>query len=637
MLRLNARRSVGAFLRQRTDAIRCASTANTSHQPNAPLELDPAFQTLLRDVEMSLRKKAGTGSDMHGPRELELFPHDSDATQDYLTSAGLDTQETEGQGRKSPAAAFGSQGIGALVVPLELQTSIERMIADSDKSQLRQSAKRLFEQDSGSEDGWSSVMGFRYRTGKVAGRHALPDATAFATVALPAHYSAIYAVLDHLKQRLGPDWQVRRVIDWGAATGSGLWASTHAFQRTSEPVEGTPLEAEHSQMSQTALDSYLGLDKREGLVRIGKRLLKDLGKGELDISWQKLFHEDNAIDRVDGPGTMALSAFLLSTLQTDVDRKQLVKQMWDSGAEVMVIIDHTFDHVAGARDYLLKLGQKEVQEASDSDYPYPIGTHVVAPCPHDGACPLYDPGRSKLACSFSQRMQRPAFVRKTKHSGTGHEDMRYSYVVIRRGPRPAPATTRHGRIGDVGRRALAKEEETVPITQLSLAEAHHEHSEDASSQVDSATVQDLSPQELPLGPSELAAALRHEAYSWPRLVFPPLKRSGHIIIDGCTVEGQIMRMTIPKSQGKQPFYDARKSSWGDIFPHEPKNPPQVRRGSIGSDEQGQSRSIGKRKELRKKTKTNSYGEIAKQLESEKKTLQRSIRRAKRRQDGDYDD
>ena len=37
-----------------------------------------------------------------------------------------------------------------------------------------------------------------------------------------------------------------------------------------------------------------------------------------------------------------------------------------------------------------------------------------------------------------------------------------------------------------------------------------------------------------------------------------------------------MRMTIPRSQGKQPYYDARKSSWGDIFPHQPKNPAQER-------------------------------------------------------------
>jgi len=74
-------------------------------------------------------------------------------------------------------------------------------------------------------------------------------------------------------------------------------------------------------------------------------------------------------------------------------------------------------------------------------------------------------------------------------------------------------------------------------------------------------------------PSDLEESLRSEAYGWPRLVFPPLKKSGHIIIDACTREGKIMRLTIPKSQGKQPFYDARKSSWGDSFPHPPKNKP----------------------------------------------------------------
>ena len=31
-----------------------------------------------------------------------------------------------------------------------------------------------------------------------------------------------------------------------------------------------------------------------------------------------------------------------------------------------------------------------------------------------------------------------------------------------------------------------------------------------------------------------------------------------------------MRLTIPKSQGKQAYYDARKCTWGDIFPHQSK-------------------------------------------------------------------
>jgi len=37
---------------------------------------------------------------------------------------------------------------------------------------------------------------------------------------------------------------------------------------------------------------------------------------------------------------------------------------------------------------------------------------------------------------------------------------------------------------------------------------------------------------------ELQEALRLEAFSWPRLVFPPMKRSGHVILDSCTAEGQ---------------------------------------------------------------------------------------------------
>jgi len=54
-------------------------------------------------------------------------------------------------------------------------------------------------------------------------KHAKRDGTAFVSIALPAHYSVIYAVLDHVKQRLGPTWQPERVLDWGAGVGSGLW------------------------------------------------------------------------------------------------------------------------------------------------------------------------------------------------------------------------------------------------------------------------------------------------------------------------------------------------------------------------------------------------------------------------------
>ncbi|KAI0756542.1 mitochondrial small ribosomal subunit Rsm22-domain-containing protein [Daedaleopsis nitida] len=632
MLRLGCRSTLGVVLRRQAEITRYSSTSvpHAVH-PNAPLELDPAFQALLKDVEISLHNKA---SGSFTPRELEVYPDDPDAEMDYLTSAELDAQDDlldKKEGRKSPAAAFGSQRVASVVLPSELQSTIGRMIAESDKHALRHDAQRLFMKAGSSQAEWIPSYDVKYKSGKEAGRHAMSDATAFATVALPAHYSAIYAVLDHVKQRLGPEWDVRRVFDWGAATGSGLWASGHAFQRHGDAQIRAPGDMEDIQISHTSLDSYLGIDKREGLVRIGKRLMRDVEMGGLSVAWQKSFHEDDVIARPDGSNVMALSAFLLSSLPTHVDRKLLVKEMWNSGAEVIVLIDNNFELVAESREYLLKLGRKELEDP-ELETVTPKGAHVVAPCPHDGACPLYHPGYGKLECSFAQRMQRPEFVRKTKHSGTGHEDTSYSYAVIRRGPRPVRPSMKVGRIGDVGRRELVKDDQSLSVTELQL-DANQQHALELVDQV-ALPLEDVGSDVVALTPAETAATLRQEAYSWPRLVFPPLKRSGHMILDGCTAEGQIMRLTIPRSQGKQPFYDARKSSWGDIFPHEPKNPPQVRhQPSRPGHTPTEGQDIGKRRHMRNHGKKASYGQLAEDIKQSRK----SQRRARRLADAYADD
>merc|ERR1711964_672446 len=106
------------------------------------------------------------------------------------------------------------------------------------------------------------------------------------------------------------------------------------------------------------------------------------------------------------------------------------------------------------------------------------GCHIIAPCPHDKACPMH---KTKQFCRFSQKVQRPAFLRKTKHSSNNEESSSYSYFVLRRGQRP------------------------------SLDE------------------------------------------QWPRLVLPPLKRGGHVIMDACHPSGNLERCTVAKSAGKQEY------------------------------------------------------------------------------------
>ncbi|KAJ3895786.1 mitochondrial small ribosomal subunit Rsm22-domain-containing protein [Lentinula edodes] len=587
-------------------------------QVKPSLDLDPSLQALLKDVDISLtRHKVSVPSH----RELDIIPSESiEESRNIEITVPEDSLE-----RKSPAAIFGSQRIGSIILPVELQNSINLLISTSEKSLLHNDAKRLFQggdSENEKDADWSSKYEVKYRSRHQASRHSDRDGTAFASIALPAHYSAIRAVLTHVKHRLRPDWIVSKVIDWGAATGSGLWASAHTFQQgvdVSQDMEGLKI-------SDTSLQTYIGIDKRDGLVTIGKRLLRDLEKDTLTVIWQRAFHDDNKMARSLGEDTIALSAFKLTSLPTNIARKSLVKEMWESGAHTLILIDHNttsgFENIAEARELLLKMGRKEMEDPSTEDWSI-RGSHVVAPCPHDGECPLLHPGTTQLACGFSQRLQRPSFIRLTKHSTVGHEDIGYSYVVVQRGARPVCPSSKSGRIGATGKRELDKKAESQAIMkELRL----HDEKNVGEMPSDALHAVELPNQlRVPLD-YELQTELRKEAYSWPRLVFPPLKKSGHIILDACTPEGKIMRLTVPKSQGKQPYYDARKSSWGDLFPHEPKNPPQERYqprrakrdGSIGPV---RGADIGKRRTVKEQSRI-SYEALSENIKENRQNSRR---------------
>ena len=145
-------------------------------------------------------------------------------------------------------------------------------------------------------------------------------------------------------------------------------------------------------------------------------------------------------------------------------------------------------------------------------------------------------GGAKLVCGFSQRIQRPSFVRLTKHSGVGHEDIGYSYVVVQRGTRPK-AVTNVGRVGAIGKKELEKELfSNTPMKQLQVGAGESTPLPDTSIEVLSMPPT-IKYEGCDLSPAELEEQLRLEAYRWPRLVFSPLKKSGHIILDSCTAEG----------------------------------------------------------------------------------------------------
>ncbi|KAJ7431224.1 hypothetical protein B0H11DRAFT_1941990 [Mycena galericulata] len=178
---------------------------------------------------MSRGNKHSRAHHLPPKRELEEFP---ELRPDTLVSAGVTVSElgdlefSESQpqedtvGQKSPAADFGSR--------------------KRDKRQLHNDGQRLFQDQNDEGNGeasWDANYDTKYRTRTQAHQHSERDGSAFASVALPAHFSVITAVLDHVKRRLEPQWRVERIIDWGAGTGSGLWSGAYAFQEPHTPEE----------------------------------------------------------------------------------------------------------------------------------------------------------------------------------------------------------------------------------------------------------------------------------------------------------------------------------------------------------------------------------------------------------------
>ncbi|GAB4820160.1 hypothetical protein N2152v2_007206 [Parachlorella kessleri] len=172
---------------------------------------------------------------------------------------------------------------------------------------------------------------------------------------------------------------------------------------------------------------------------------------------------------------MVVAAYVLGELRTDEQRRKAVEELWQRTDGLLVLVEPGtpagFAHIIAARSQVLAaaapaatsetLGaapstsnDKRSSDNSSSssgsggrggregvagrEAVRPQGAHVLAPCPHDGRCPLL--GRRSW-CHFVQRFERTDLQRKTKavegRAPRVYQDERYSYVVLARGPRPA--------------------------------------------------------------------------------------------------------------------------------------------------------------------------------------------------------
>jgi len=298
-----------------------------------------------------------------------------------------------------------------------------------------------------------------------------------------------------------------------------------------------------------------------------------------------------------------------ATVGLDTRTEEIVKALWSRvapGGALIVLEPGTprgSKLVRRARAMILD-AEREAAKRGDGV----LRAHVVAPCQHDRACPM-DDLQDSTWCHFSQRVRRSEMHRQMLPRGKGaqFQDERFSYVIIRRANREDAARelaerarrmaaadpgdadalderfreTREDEEADMDEEELAERRAIEKAIRVSVAGIDGETGEDPAD--DSAWMNDLEEREEEEEFEEeyeeeeedeetvADAAAAASAHEWGRMVRPPIKRSGHVVVDLCDAEGRLTRQIVAKSHawdggvGKTGYRAARKSKWGDLW------------------------------------------------------------------------
>jgi len=231
-----------------------------------------------------------------------------------------------------------------------------------------------------------------YREGGGSGAiKSATDALAYALARMPATYAAVAACLNALCE-IRPGFAPKTLLDVGAGPGTATSAVAEAF---------------------SSLGSFALLDANPALRTLALDLLGD------NPRFHGLNYESgdarSALAKAE-PADLVIASYLIGELR-ETERKSLVEAMWDKTRDTLLIVEPGtpagYARILNARTQLIA-----------------AGAQVLAPCPHDNACPLQAPDW----CHFSQRLARSRAHRQVKGADVPFEDERFAYVVLTREP-----------------------------------------------------------------------------------------------------------------------------------------------------------------------------------------------------------
>jgi ribosomal protein RSM22 (predicted rRNA methylase) len=283
-------------------------------------------------------------------------------------------------------------------LPDELLAVIEREVEKIDRAALARASDELTRRYKSADFSAPVVKSEAHRAAYLATR-------------LPATYAANWRVFSEI-WRLAPHAQeIHSVLDLGAGPGTALWAAAEVFPGLRQ---ATLVESDGAWVN---LGQRIAADSAHLVLRQGRWIRHDLCS-PLDSS----AHD------------MVVISYTLGEL-APAAANSLLLRAWKLASRFLVVIEpgtpRGFGVVHAARAALI------AGAAAHGD-----DGQVLAPCPHQGVCPMAAAGDW---CHFAQRVPRTSLHRRLKGGALSYEDEKFSYVVASRdhSPRAPSRIVRH--------------------------------------------------------------------------------------------------------------------------------------------------------------------------------------------------
>jgi len=220
------------------------------------------------------------------------------------------------------------------------------------------------------------------------------DALAYALARMPATYAAVTASLNALNE-VRPDFAPQSLLDAGAGPGTATWAAAQAY---------------------ATLDTLTLLDANTAL----RSLALEFAAANNRMARMHYEAADVRTKLTDmPPADLVIASYVIGELDAAA-RTTLAATLWSRTRDTLLVIEPGTP--AGYARIIALRTQLIAQ-----------GAHVIAPCPHDGACPLTAPDW----CHFTQRLARSRAHKHLKGAELPFEDEKFIYVALAHTPQAA--------------------------------------------------------------------------------------------------------------------------------------------------------------------------------------------------------